>query len=235
MMVPMNEALIEGTDQRVQEFLGDAYPRIARFAQMLAAEGVVRGLIGPREVPRLWGRHLLNSAAVASLLPAEGTLVDVGSGAGLPGIVLACMRTGVDVVLLEPMERRATWLQEVVAALQLPSVEVVRARAEEMHGKLSATAVVARAVAPMERLAGWTLPLLETGGVLLAMKGSRAADELRTAAAAISRLGGGAADVVLATSIEGVTPTTVVRVVKQRPVPTPPQHGGPRPSRRRGR
>ena len=145
------------------------------------------------------------------------------------------MRTGGDMFLLEPMECRATWLQEVVTALQLPSVEVVRARAEEMHDKLSATAVVARAVAPLDRLAGWTLPLLATGGVLLAMKGSRAADELRTAASAISRLGGGAADVVLASSIEGVTPTTVVRVVKQRTVPTPLQHGGPRASRRRSR
>src|SRR5450830_870243 len=114
MMVPMDEVLIEGTDPRVREYLGDAYPRIARFAEMLVAEGVTRGLIGPREVPRLWARHLLNSAAVASLLPADGTLVDVGSGAGLPGIVLACMRAGGDMVLLEPMERRATWLQEVV-------------------------------------------------------------------------------------------------------------------------
>src|SRR5665647_3298317 len=144
-------------------------------------------------------------------------------------------RPGGDMVLLEPMERRATWLQEVVTELRLPSVEVVRARAEEMHGKLSATVVVARAVAPMDRLAGWTLPLLATGGVLLAMKGSRATDELRTAAAAISRLGGGAADVVLASSIEGVTPTTVVRVVKQRPVPTPLRQGTPRASRRRSR
>src|SRR5674476_1301916 len=132
-------------DPRVREYLGDAYPRIARFAEMLAADGVTRGLIGPREVPRLWARHLLNSAAVASLLPADGTLVDVGSGAGLPGIVLACMRTGGDMVLLEPMERRATWLQEVVTELRLPSIEVVRARAEGMHGKLSATVVVARA------------------------------------------------------------------------------------------
>ena len=235
MMVPMDEVLIEGTDPRVREYLGDAYPRIARFAEMLAAAGVARGLIGPREVPRLWARHLLNSAAVASLLPADGTLVDVGSGAGLPGIVLACMRAGGDMVLLEPMERRATWLQEVVTELRLPSVEVVRARAEEMHGKLSATAVVARAVAPMDRLAGWTLPLLATGGVLLAMKGSRATDELRTAASAISRLGGGAADVVLASSIEGVTPTTVVRVVKQRMVPTLLRPGTSRASRRRSR
>lgn len=215
-----------GVDQdvalRAKEFLGAGFERVATFADALVAEGVLRGLIGPRELPRLWERHLLNSAALLPYLPAAGTVVDVGSGAGLPGVVIACARPDLDVVLVEPMERRALWLTEVAASLGLTSVEVVQRRAEELHGRLEADVVTARAVAPLDRLMTWCFPLVREAGVLLAMKGSRAQDEVDEAAALIERLGGAPAEVLSAESLPGVAPTTVVRVVRVRPPrPTP--------------
>lgn len=204
------------TDDVLDAALGAGRPAVERFHAMLVEHGVTRGLIGPREVPRLWDRHLLNSAAVATLLPAAGTLIDVGTGAGLPGVVLAAVRPDLHVVLLEPMERRVAWLNEVVAELGLSSAEVVRGRAEELHGRVTADAVTARAVAPMDRLAGWTLPLLRAGGVLLAMKGAQAHDELKAAASVIDALGGGDRE-VLEVSVGGDT-TRVVRVVRERVV-----------------
>ncbi|WP_255491693.1 MULTISPECIES: 16S rRNA (guanine(527)-N(7))-methyltransferase RsmG [unclassified Actinotalea] len=208
----------------LDEVLGAGRPTVEAFHDLLAAEGVRRGLIGPREVARLWRRHLLNSAAVAPLLPATGTLVDVGSGAGLPGIVLAALRPDLRVVLLEPMLRRTTWLSEVRDSLGLSNVEVVRGRAEEQHGVISADAVTARAVAPMDRLARWTLPLLRPGGVLLAMKGEHAVEELAAAGAVIDALGGGERLVVDVSP--GGEVTRVVRVVRATvPVPAPKRRG----------
>lgn len=198
-------------DPEVTAFLGPAHATIARFASMLAVDGVTRGLIGPREVPRLWSRHLLNSAAVAAFLPHSGTVVDVGSGAGLPGVVLAALRPDLDVVLVEPMERRVVWLRHVVETLELPRVEVVRGRAEDLVGRWAADVVTARAVAPLDRLVPWTLPLLRTGGVLLAMKGSRAVEEVAAAQAAIAFHGGGDVQVISAPSVPG-SGTTVVKV-----------------------
>ncbi len=203
-----------GAREGLRRRLGEGFDALEGFAAMLSDEGVLRGLVGPRELPRLWERHLLNSAAVEPFLPPEGTVMDVGSGAGLPGVVLACMRPEQHVILLEPMERRASWLSEVVASLGLSSVEVVRARAEEVHGRLTVAAVTARAVAPMDRLARWTLPLVEVGGVLVALKGSRAAQEVAEATAEIARLGGSAPEVLEASTLEGFPPTTVVRVRK---------------------
>lgn len=215
-------------DPRIVEFFGPAYPAVEQFARMLAAEGVTRGLIGPREVPRLWERHLVNSATVAQYLPPEGVVVDVGSGAGLPGVVLAAMRPDLRVVLLEPMERRTVWLQEVVDTLGLPAIEVVRARADEVHGALTADAVTARAVAPMDRLAQWTLPLLRRGGQLLAMKGERGGEELEGARTVIASLGGGPGEVISARGPAGSAPTTIVRIVREH-VPSPARPAGPRP------
>lgn len=195
-----------------RDLLGPAQPILEQYAALLADQGVLRGLIGPREVPRLWSRHLLNCAAVAALLPAEGTVVDVGSGAGLPGVVLAVMRPDLHMVLIEPMERRAAWLSELVAELELSSTEVVRARAEDMHDRHAAAAVTARAVAPLRKLVPWTMPFLVPGGVLLAMKGSRAAAELDEASAVIRKHRGVDGEVVVLPSVPGVDPTTVVRV-----------------------
>lgn len=165
------------------EVFRDALPQAERYWGWLASAGVDRGLIGPREIDRLWERHLINSTAVVGFLPAKGTVVDLGSGAGLPGIVLALLRPALNFVLVEPMLRRTTFLGEVVADLDLPNVVIERARADE-YGRAhpaEADAVVARAVAPLDRLSGWAAPLLAPGGVLLAMKGSGAAAEVSAA------------------------------------------------------
>lgn len=207
-------------------YFGAAHEALSRYARMLDSEGERLGLIGPGEVGRLWSRHILNCAAVGAHLPPSGTLVDVGSGAGLPGVVLAAMRPDLRTILIEPMERRVAWLNEVCSELGLSSVEVVRGRAEDLHDRVSAEAVTARAVAPLSRLVPWTMPLLTRGGVLLAMKGRRAAEELRDAEAVIRTAGGGHAEILTAGTIDGVDPTTLVRIVRV---------GDPRPTRPRRR
>jgi 16S rRNA (guanine527-N7)-methyltransferase len=185
-------------------------------------DGVVRGLIGPRESERLWDRHLLNCAVVGELIPAQARVVDVGSGAGLPGLVLAIARPDLTVVLVEPMARRSTFLSEVVAALGLHGTTVVRARAEECargrHRLEAADVVTARAVAPLDRLAAWCLPLARIGGRLLALKGESAADEISIHRDAIARSGG--QKPVIRRCGEGIipVPTTVVEVERHQRV-----------------
>jgi 16S rRNA (guanine527-N7)-methyltransferase len=163
------------------ETFGSRIELAARYAALLASAGVERGLLGPREVPRIWDRHLLNSVAVGELLNAGESVVDVGSGAGLPGIPLAIARPDLRITLLEPMLRRSDFLQEVVTELGLP-VEVVRGRAEdpsvrELSGDKDA--VVSRAVAALDKLTKWSMPLLRPDGRMLAIKGERAPEELR--------------------------------------------------------
>jgi 16S rRNA (guanine527-N7)-methyltransferase len=194
---------------------GAELPRAEAYAGLLATDGVVRGLLGPREAGRLWSRHLLNSAVLAEACPASGLVVDVGSGAGLPGIPLALARPELTVRLVEPLLRRTTFLEEVVARLGLTNVDVVRARAEELHGRWTAATVTARAVAPLERLAGWCLPLVAPGGSLLALKGERADEELAAAGPALGRLGVRSATVeVVGTGV--VEPAVrLVRLVRQ--------------------
>lgn len=153
-------------------------PLIEQYAALLATDGVIRGLIGPREVPRLWDRHILNCALMAELLTPNSTLADIGSGAGLPGLVLAIARPDVRVTLIEPLLRRTTFLTEVIADLKLENVVVVRGRAEEVHGRSTFDAVTSRAVAPLPRLLTWSMPLVAQDGRLLALKGSNVADEL---------------------------------------------------------
>lgn len=170
-------------------------------------------MLGPREVERLWERHLLNCAVLADLVPARSSVVDLGSGAGLPGIVLAVIRPDVALTLLEPMLRRATFLTECVERLCLPGVEVRRARAEDVAGEVRVDVVTARAVAPLDRLSRWALPLLRPGGVLLALKGARAPDELSRTRATVERLGAVTAGVVRVGEGRIDPPATVVRVV----------------------
>ncbi|CAM5736495.1 Ribosomal RNA small subunit methyltransferase G OS=Streptomyces alboniger OX=132473 GN=rsmG PE=3 SV=1 [Streptomyces alboniger] len=149
-----------------------------------------RGLIGPREVPRLWERHLLNCAVLSEVVPEGVTVCDVGSGAGLPGIPLALVREDLKITLLEPLLRRTTFLTEVVELLGLDHVTVVRGRAEEVMGTITPVHVVtARAVAPLDRLATWGIPLLRPYGEMLALKGDTAEEELKSAATALSKLG----------------------------------------------
>jgi 16S rRNA (guanine527-N7)-methyltransferase len=212
---PDEPAPLDEHDPRVASFFGPRLPDVAAYASMLADEGVLRGLIGPREVPRLWERHILNSASVAQFLPAQGTVLDLGSGAGLPGVVLAAMRADLDVTLLEPMERRVAWLTKVVEQVGLRNVRVVRGRAEEQQGQIRVDVVTARAVAPMERLAAWALPLLRQNGALLALKGSRGEEELVDAREVIHAYGGDTGEVLDAPTIPGVDSTRVVRVTRR--------------------
>ena len=160
---------------------GDRLPALEAYAALLAGPGVERGLLGPRETPRLWDRHLLNCAGLAELVEDGQVVADIGSGAGLPGLVLALQRPDVQVVLVESLQRRATFLSEAVETLGLRNVVVRRNRAEELHDKVRVDVVTARAVAPLDRLATWALPLLHPGGRLLALKGEQAATELAAA------------------------------------------------------
>jgi 16S rRNA (guanine527-N7)-methyltransferase len=192
---------------------GPALGTARRFAELLATDGVTRGLIGPRETARLWDRHLLNCAVVADLVPEDVELVDIGSGAGLPGVVLAMLKPRVRVILLEPMLRRSVFLEECVAKLGLPNATVVRGRAEEMAGVIQADVATARAVAPLDRLAGWAAGVLKPGGQILAIKGESAAEELVAARPVLSRLGVRSAEVLRVGHGRVVSATTVVRVV----------------------
>jgi 16S rRNA (guanine527-N7)-methyltransferase len=201
------------------------------YAELLITDGVVRGLIGPREAPRIWERHLINCAVMAEMIPIGASVADVGSGAGLPGIVLAVARPDLTITLIEPLARRTAFLSEAVTALGLDTtVTVVRGRAEEVAGgpPVAADIVTARAVAPLDRLAGWCLPLAAVGGRLLALKGSSAADEVAEHREAIARLGG--SDPVIALCGEGVIepPATVVEIVREREVGS----ARPKPSKR---
>ena len=192
---------------------GDRLALAEQFAGILTDTGVSHGLIGPREVTRLWERHLLNCAVIHPAIAAGQTVVDVGSGAGLPGLALAIARPDLDVHLVEPMLRRTTWLSLAIDELELANATVHRGRAEQFLGVLSAPVVTARAVAPLGQLARWCLPLLIPGGSLLALRGSRAADELEAERALLRRLG--AADLRIETFGAGVVDpeTTVLRVV----------------------
>jgi 16S rRNA (guanine527-N7)-methyltransferase len=193
---------------------GARLPAAVQFAELLERHGVERGLIGPREVDRLWERHLLNSAVIAPLLPAGARVVDLGSGAGLPGIVLAIVTPGLDITLLEPMARRVEWLEYVTTTLGL-DVTVVRGRAEEPAIKRrigGADAVVARAVAPLAKLCEWSLPLLRDAGSLVAMKGLTAADEVARDRQAVLRAGGSEPRIVSCGTEMLSDPATVVIV-----------------------
>jgi 16S rRNA (guanine527-N7)-methyltransferase len=215
-----------------QRLFGDRLSLASAYAELLATDGVVRGLVGPREAPRMWERHLLNCAAVAELIPFGASVTDVGSGAGLPGMVLAVARPDLTVVLVEPLARRTAFLAEAVETLGLAgAVTVRRARAEEcVHGPLAvapADVVTARAVAPLDRLAGWCLPLAAIGGRLLALKGVTATDEIEAHRAVIGGWGG-AAPVVRRCGVEVLDPpTTVVEIVRERDV-APPRSRSPR-------
>ena len=183
-----------------------------RYAGWLAGDGVVRGLIGPREAPRLWERHLLNCAVLAEAVPDGATVCDVGSGAGLPGLVLAIARPDVRVTLVDPLLRRTSFLDEVVADLGLDHVTVVRARAEELHDGPRFDVVTSRAVAPLGRLLRWSMPLVSPTGALVAMKGSSAHEEVAAAANDLRRLRCAPPEVLSLGAHVVDPPTTAVRV-----------------------
>jgi 16S rRNA (guanine527-N7)-methyltransferase len=188
---------------------GLALPAAVTYAGILATRGVEQGLLGPREVPRVWDRHLLNCAVVAELIERRGTLLDLGSGAGLPGLVLAMVLPDTAVTLLEPMERRCRFLTESVAELGLANVSVLRGRAEDIT--LRTDVVTARAVAPLPRLAELAMGVVRPGGMVLAIKGRTAAEELQAARPVLRRIGARDARVVRAGQGKVVPATTVVR------------------------
>ncbi len=178
---------VEDEPAAAAEVFGQRVELARRFTAALAAEGELRGLIGPLELPRLWSRHVLNCAVAAPLF--EGRVADVGSGAGLPGLVLAIARPDVTFALIEPMERRVAWLQEQCAALGLENVEVMRARAEDVAPGGGFDAVTARAVSALRTLIPITVRLLRPGGGLVLLKGAGAQAEIAAARKQIARAG----------------------------------------------
>ena len=182
-----------------EKIFGDRLPLAQRYAELLETDGIERGLIGPREVPRIWDRHVLNSAVLSEAIDEGKRVIDVGSGAGLPGIPLAIARPDLTVQLLEPLLRRTTFLEEVVQELGLDNVEVHRGRAEEKHIRKvlgGADIVTSRAVAPLGRLSEWSLPLVAVGGEMRALKGASVTEELVRDAVEIKKAGGGEGSVL---------------------------------------
>lgn len=177
---------VEPEPEVAQRVFGPGLPLVRRYAADLAQHGVELGLIGPQEPARLWTRHLLNCGLVAPLIPSGATVADVGSGAGLPGLVLAAARPDLRMTLIEPMERRVVWLQDEIGRLGLEQVTVVRARAEEVGGRFQV--VTARAVGALKKLLPVVAPLVAPGGRIALMKGAGVEDEIRAAATVIRRL-----------------------------------------------
>ncbi len=198
------------------EIFGERLPLAEAYHRSLATDGSVRGFIGPREVPRLWDRHILNCAVIGQAMPHGVRVADVGSGAGLPGIPLAIARPDLDITLIEPLLKRSVYLQEVVDLLGLPNVTVIRGRAEEKQVREAlgegVDIVTSRAVAPLGKLAGWSLPLVRRGGEMIAMKGSSVGEELERDGVQIRKAGGGKADIRTVGAELLEEPTTVIRI-----------------------
>jgi 16S rRNA (guanine527-N7)-methyltransferase len=198
-------------------FSSERLPLVERYVELLATAGVERGLLGPREAPRLWDRHVLNCLALTSLVASGATVADLGSGAGLPGLVLAIGRPDLTVTLVEPLLRRTTFLDEVIDELGLKEVRVVRGRAEDLHGRERFDVVTARALAPLGRLVAWGMPLVSDAGALLAMKGSSAAEEVAGAAKSLRELRCAPPEILQLVGSDGSSTATVVRVAHAEP------------------
>lgn len=196
-----------------EKIFGSRLDLAKRYVEHLATSGTERGLIGPREIPRLWSRHVLNCAVIESQIAHGSHVADVGSGAGLPGLCLAIARPDLELTLIEPLERRVIWLQEVVDDLELGNVTVMRSRAELAVGTVVADVVTARAVSALSNLAGLCIPLLGGKGVVVAIKGRSAGEEIEKAAKVIRRMGGRETSVVTVGADLLEEPTTVVRIV----------------------
>jgi 16S rRNA (guanine527-N7)-methyltransferase len=196
-----------------EAIFGDRLDLAVRYVEHLATSGTERGLIGPREVPRLWSRHVLNCAVIEREIAQGSHVADVGSGAGLPGLCLAIARPDLELTLIEPLERRVIWLQEVVDDLGLENVTVMRTRAELAVGMVNADVVTARAVSALSNLAGLTIPLLGGKGEVVAIKGRSAGEEIEKAAKVIRKLGGVKTSVIVVGEDLLEEPTTVVRII----------------------
>jgi 16S rRNA (guanine527-N7)-methyltransferase len=197
-----------------REVYGDKFPAINRYVDILTSTAVEWGLLGPREADRLWNRHILNCAALSSLIAADSSVADVGSGAGLPGIPLVLLRPDLRVTLIEPLLRRFTFLGQTVEQLELADrVQVVRSRAEDHHQTYDF--VVARALAPLDRLIGWCNPLRAKGGVILALKGESALEEVSAARSQL-RAAHLKAEVLTVRAHPDVEAATVIRLRERR-------------------
>jgi 16S rRNA (guanine527-N7)-methyltransferase len=193
-----------------REIYGVHFPSLSRYVDILRSTGVEWGLLGPHEADRLWDRHILNCAALNELIAADRTVADVGSGAGLPGVPLALLRPDLQLTLLEPLLRRSTFLTQTVEELGIEArVQVIRSRAEDHHQTYDV--VVARALAPLDRLIGWCNPLRSPSGIILALKGSSAANEILAADTEL-RATHLNAEVVKARAHPAAEPATVVRL-----------------------
>ncbi len=197
------------------DIFGDRLPLAEAYHRSLAIDGSTRGFIGPREVPRLWERHILNCAVIGEAMDYGVAVADIGSGAGLPGIPLAIARPDLRITLIEPLLKRSVYLNEVVEELGLTNVTVIRGRAEEKAVRQTVgrvDVVTSRAVAPLGKLTGWSLPLARVGGSMIAMKGSSVAEELERDAAEITRAGGGEAEILTVGGQKLAEPTTLIRI-----------------------
>lgn len=195
------------------EYFRDRYQLAEQYHELLATDGSTRGFIGPREVPRLWERHILNCAVAEEAIPQNVKLADIGSGAGLPGIPLAIKRPDLRITLIEPLLKRSVFLGEVVDKLGLENVTVLRGRAEEKTVRAEVglvDVVTSRAVAPLGRLSGWSLPLVKKGGKMIALKGSSVTEELERDAKEIKKAGGGLAEIRLVGQEVLEEPTTLI-------------------------
>jgi 16S rRNA (guanine527-N7)-methyltransferase len=225
---------VSAAPQAAEALFGSRLEHAQRYTEILAGAGVERGLLGPREVDRLWDRHILNSAAVAELLGADERIADIGSGAGLPGIPLALARPDLRLTLIEPLLRRSEFLREVVDDLGL-EITIVRGRAEdrsvrEQVGEMDA--VVSRAVASLDKLTKWSVPLLRAGGRMAAIKGERAEEEIREHRRVMSSLGAG--DVrVMRCGADYLDPPATAVVARREPMDSVAKRS-PRTGRRKG-
>ena len=203
---------VESRPTVAEQVFGEAIEAAQTYADLLVRDADLLGLLGPREMPKLWSRHILNSAVVAELLPQNATVADIGAGAGLPGLPMALARPDAHFTLIEPMERRATWLADVaVPALGLTNVTVLRARAEEV-GQHDFDVVTARAVSALPKLLRMCVPLTKNGGQILALKGSKAADEIAESQPMAKRMKIASFEIVTAGEQLLADPTTVVRI-----------------------
>ncbi len=210
---------LEPTPAAAAEIFGDRLELAEAYHRSLATDGSIRGFIGPREVPRLWERHILNCAVIGEAMDYGVALADIGSGAGLPGIPLAIARPDLRITLIEPLLKRSVYLGEVVEELGLANVTVIRGRAEEKQVKQAlgrVDVVTSRAVAPLGRLVGWSLPLVRVGGAMIAMKGSSVGEELERDAAEITAAGGGEAEILTVGEAHLSAPTTLIRIPRVR-------------------
>ncbi|WP_223881115.1 16S rRNA (guanine(527)-N(7))-methyltransferase RsmG [Nesterenkonia ebinurensis] len=207
--------LIETERAAAEALFGERLALAERYVGHLCTTGISHGLLGPREIPRMWGRHVLNCAVLGPELPSGSVVADVGSGAGLPGIALALVRTDVDFILIEPMERRVDWLSQLVNDLDLENVQLIRARAEEVSDEVMADVVTARAVSALKKLIPLTVPLLADDGELIFLKGRSVQEEIDAAAKAIKRYRLKTPQVQLLGEDLLEEPTTIVRASRR--------------------